>query len=132
MAFNFLVVDDSPMMRKIIIKTLKQSGLSIGEIYQAGNGQEGLDLLASNKIDIAFVDMYMPVMDGDEMVDKLRENPKTEKLPVIFISSESSTTKIEMLQKKGAGFVHKPFSAEILKEHIVNMIKVENAESSAN
>lgn len=121
MALNFLIVDDSSVMRKLIIKTLNLCGIPIGEIHEAGNGQEGLDLIAGKKIDIALVDINMPVMRGDDMVEKLRQNPKTEKLPVIFVSSDSSSSRIEILLKKSVGFVHKPFAPDALRENIMHL-----------
>ncbi|HEX30388.1 TPA: response regulator, partial [Candidatus Poribacteria bacterium] len=66
MALNILVVDDSSVMRSIIIKTLHLCGLPLGEIYQAVNGLEGLQALEENWIDLALVDINMPVMDGEE------------------------------------------------------------------
>jgi len=124
MSLNILVVDDSSVMRAMIIKTLRLSGLPLGQIHQAGNGQEGLDVLSSNWIDLALIDINMPVMNGEEMIDRLRRNPETADLPVIVVSTESSETCIEMLQKKGAVFVHKPFTPETLRETIEKMTGV--------
>lgn len=122
MALNVLVVDDSSVMRSIIIKTLYMSGLPLGEIHEASNGKEGLEVLEKNWIDLALVDINMPVMSGEEMIDHIRSNKETADLPIIVVSTESSETKIEMLQKKGAGFVHKPFTPELLREAIESMV----------
>ncbi len=130
MALNVLVVDDSSVMRGIIIKTLRLCGIPLGEIHQAGNGKEGLEVLEQNWIDLALVDINMPVMNGEEMIEKVRENPETRDLQVIVVSTESSETRIEMLQKKDIGFVHKPFSPEILRETIAEMIGGLNEDQS--
>jgi two-component system chemotaxis response regulator CheY len=61
MALNVLIVDDSAAMRSIIQKTLHLSGLEIENVYQAKNGQEALDLLEENWVDLALVDINMPV-----------------------------------------------------------------------
>jgi two-component system chemotaxis response regulator CheY len=124
MALNILVVDDSAVMRTMIIKTLRISGLPLGEIYEASNGQEGLQVLNDNWIDLALVDINMPVMSGEEMIDAARANPETADLPIVVVSTESSETRIEMLQKKGAEFVHKPFTPESLRQTIVRMTGV--------
>ena len=121
MSLNVLVVDDSAVMRSIIIKTLRLSGLPIGEVHQAANGREGLQVLDSNWIDLALVDINMPEMNGEEMLDAVRMNPDTISLPVVVVSTEGSDTRVEMLQKKGAEFVHKPFTPEILWKTIANM-----------
>lgn len=124
MALNVLVVDDSAVMRSMIIKTLKLSGVSLGEVYQAGNGKEALDVLNDNWVDLALVDINMPVMDGEQMIDAVRANPVTADLSVVVVSTESSESRIEMLQQKGAGFVHKPFTPELLRETIVGITGV--------
>lgn len=122
MALNILVVDDSSVMRSIIIKTLKLSGVPLGEIYQAGNGVEGLKMLNENWVDIALVDINMPQMNGEQMIDKIRENPELEDLKIIVVSTESSETRIENLIEKGANFIHKPFTPESLGQTIINAI----------
>src|SRR3990167_4040042 len=121
MGFNVLVVDDSSVMRAMIIRTLRLSGLSMGEIHEAANGQEGLQVLEHHWIDLALVDMNMPVMTGEEMLDRVRQNPETADLRVVIISTEGSDTRIDILRRKGVGFVHKPFTPEILRETILRI-----------
>lgn len=118
MALNILVVDDSAVMRMMIIKTLRLSGIPLGNLYEASNGVEGLQVLDNEWVDLALVDINMPVMNGEEMIDKVRENPETSDLAVVVVSTESSDARIEMLQNKGADFVHKPFTPEKLRETI--------------
>lgn len=122
MAFNILVVDDSSVMRAIIIKTLRLSQLPLGEVYEASNGQDALKVLEENWIDLALVDINMPVMDGEEMIKRLRNNPATADLPVIIVSTEGSETRIGGLVQKGAGFVHKPFTPESLRGVILKTL----------
>jgi len=122
MAINILVVDDSEIMRKMIIRTVNLCGLDIGEIYQAGNGRDGLDQLEQNWIDILFIDVNMPVMDGMEMLQKVRNNPEIKDLPILIISTESNPHRIKEISERGAGFVHKPFTPEKLREKIEEML----------
>ncbi len=126
MALNVLVVDDSSVTRAMIIKTLKIAGLPLGEIYQAANGQEGLDVLDEHWIDLALVDINMPVMNGEEMIQKLREIPEWENLPVVVVSTEGSQTRIERLQQRGAKFVHKPFAPEAIREIISEITGIDH------
>lgn len=121
MAINVLIVDDSAVVRTMILKTLGACGIDLGEAHQAGNGQAGLEELSQHWIDLAFVDINMPVMNGEEMINKVRENPLWADLPIIVVSTEGSETRIERLQQKGAYFVHKPFCPEAVRE-IVNQI----------
>ena len=122
MALNILVVDDSKVMRAIIIKTLRLSQSELGEVYEAGDGQEALKVLDDHWIDLALVDINMPVMDGGEMIERLRQNPATADLPVIIVSTEGSETRKEVLLQKGVGFVHKPFTPESLRDAILRTL----------
>ena len=126
MTFNVLVVDDSAVMRAMVIKTLNLSGLSIGEIHQASNGQEGLQVLDDNWIDLLLVDINMPIINGEEMIHRVRENPELANLAIVVVSTESSETRIDNFAQKGAGFVHKPFTPEVLKEEVLRITGVSN------
>jgi two-component system chemotaxis response regulator CheY len=129
MALNTLVVDDSTVMRSIIIKTLKLSGLPLGDISEGKNGEDGLRLLHEQWIDLVLVDIHMPVMDGEEMLTRMRKIEQYENLPVIVVSSESEPLKIERMLKLGATFIHKPFTPEILKEVIIAVTGVSNEDT---
>ena len=118
MAYNVVVVDDSAVMRAIIIKTLKLSGLAVGQIFEAANGVEALTVMDKQWVDLALVDINMPVMNGEELITRLRANPETADMPVVVVSTESSDTRIELLQQKGTGFVHKPFTPETLRNTV--------------
>lgn len=119
MAFNLLVVDDSAVMRSMITKTLKLSGIPLGQVFEAGNGEEGLSRFDEEWIDLALVDINMPIMDGETMIERLRERPDTADTPIVIVSTEGSETRIERLRKKGVYFVHKPFTPEKLREAVI-------------
>lgn len=118
MGINILVVDDSSVMRAMIIKTLRMSGLDLGEIHEAGNGAEGLDSLSRQWTDLVILDINMPVMNGEDMLKQMRESPETRDIPAIIISTEGSKTRIDRLVKLGASFVHKPFTPELIRSTI--------------
>lgn len=122
MAINVLVTDDSGVMRSMIIKSMGMCGMQLGEVYQAANGQEGLAQLAGNWIDLVFVDINMPVMNGEEMINRMKAEDATADIPIIVISTEGSRTRIEELAKQGAKFLHKPFTPERLKEVVAETI----------
>ncbi|MFN8138448.1 MAG: response regulator [Fimbriimonadales bacterium] len=121
MALNVMVVDDSAVMRSVIIKTLKMSGLAVGEIFEARNGVEGLQLLQDNWVDLALLDINMPEMNGEEMLERVRETPETSDLNVIVVSTEGSESRINHLKSLGASFVHKPFSPEQLRNVVIEL-----------
>ncbi len=130
MAINTLIVDDSGVMRSMILKTLRMTEVPLGDIHQAGNGREGLDILNDQWIDLAIVDINMPVMGGEEMIARMREDPELKEIPVIVVSTEGSRARIERLEHMGVAFIHKPFTAETVRDTINNILGLgENDES---
>ncbi len=126
MVINVLVVDDSTVMRAMIIKTMKMSGLPVGTIHQAANGKEGLEILRQHWIDLVIADINMPVMNGEEMIDQMLAHPETRDVSIIVISTEGSDTRIERLLHKGAAFVHKPFTPENIRDTVRKIMDLEN------
>ncbi len=122
MALNVLIVDDSAVMRLMIAKTLRLCGMPLGEVEQAGNGLEGLEKLEGGRFDLILVDNDMPRMGGEAMIEKVRENEGTAAIPVIVVSTDGSAAGIEMMKRRGAWFVQKPFSPEILRDRIVEVL----------
>ncbi len=122
MGINVLVVDDSAVMRTMILKTMAISGLPMGRTYQAGDGRQGLDILANHPVDLVIVDINMPVMNGEEMIDAMRERSDIKDVPIVIISTEGSQTRIERLKQKGAVFVHKPFPPEIIRDTVKSLL----------
>ena len=118
MELNVLVVDDSQVMRSMISKTMHMSGLPVGEIYQAENGQEGLEALQNNWIDLVIADINMPVMNGEEMIIRMKENLETRDIPIMVVSTEGSQKRIDRIVEKGVVFIHKPFTPEIFRDNI--------------
>jgi two-component system, chemotaxis family, chemotaxis protein CheY len=116
-AYNILIVDDSAITREVMARTCRLSGIELGEIYQAANGQEALDLLNNKWADIIFADINMPVMDGMELVEQLRKREDWERVPVVIVSTEGSKTRMEELRQLGiSGYIRKPFTPEQVSE----------------
>jgi len=67
-----LIVDDSSVMRKIVERSLRQAGLDLCKVMEAGNGAEALGILDTNPVDLILSDINMPVMDGLEFVRQLQ------------------------------------------------------------
>ena len=124
MALNILIVDDCAVMRSMIAKTIKMCGFGVGEIFEASNGQEGLKILSEKWIDLFFIDVNMPVMDGMEMLGHVRANPDLNDLPVVIVSTESNEERIKTLDQSHTAFVHKPFTPELLRKKILDMLAV--------
>jgi two-component system chemotaxis response regulator CheY len=124
MAFNVLIVDDSAVMRAMISRVVRLSGVPLGECYEASNGAEGLAAIADHWVDLVLLDVNMPVMNGEEMLERLRANPDTAHLPVIVVSTESSETRVHALERHDVAFVHKPFAPEDLRATILRVTGV--------
>jgi two-component system chemotaxis response regulator CheY len=118
MSLNVLVTDDSAVMRAMIVKTLRMSGLDIGEVWHAGNGVEALAVLESQWVDLALVDINMPVLNGLELLAEIGNRPSTAGLRTIVISTEGSDPRIAQVRASGAEFVHKPFTPEDLRDAV--------------
>ena len=122
MAFNILVVDDSETIRAIVAKTLKIAGVPVSNLYQASNGKEALETLKKEWIDVVFADINMPVMDGIEMITKIRADNALQDVNVVIISTEGSSTRLNELQDKGVkAYIHKPFTPEELNSTLINI-----------
>ncbi len=128
MALNILLVDDSATVRAVIAKTLKITGVEIGELYQAENGKEALDILADNWVDLVFADINMPVMDGVEMIEKMYEDGLLKTIPVVIVSTEGSATRVEQLKSRGvSAYIRKPFTPEVLRKVMDGIVGVQDA-----
>lgn len=132
MAFNVLVVDDSEVMRAMVVKTLRLSGVPLGDLHQAGNGADGLRVLDEQWIDLALIDINMPVMRGEEMIERIRANPTTADLPIVVVSTEGSETRIAQLREEGVEFVHKPFTPETLRATVLRIMGVNDGDYAGN
>ena len=124
MAFNVLVVDDSAVMRAMIARVVRMSGVPLDALHEAGDGAEGLRQLREHWIDLVLLDVNMPVMNGEEMLRHLRADPETAHLPVIVVSTESSETRVHALEQLGVAFLHKPFAPEDLRAIILRVTGV--------
>jgi two-component system, chemotaxis family, chemotaxis protein CheY len=124
MAIRVLIVDDSSVMRAMILKTMRMSGLPLGEVFQAGNGQEGLAVLEENQIDLVMVDINMPVMNGEEMVERMMQNSHMSSIPKLVVSTEGSESRIARLREMGTHFIHKPFTPEMILAAVQDMLEM--------
>lgn len=132
MKINVLIVEDDPAMRVLLRSTVLSADLDVEveQIFEAGNGKEGLEVLGKEKIDMMLVDIYMPVMDGLEMLDYARDHPDFANIPAIVVSSENNEDRIDAILRQGLGFVHKPLTHLLLKDKISEMIKANKQEEN--
>ena len=125
MGLNILIVDDSSLTRKAIRRIIDMIDLDAELTLEAEDGQKALEVIAENHIDLVLADLNMPIMDGMEMIFHLRGDEKTKSIPVVIVSTESSTTRVEKLLADGVNnYLHKPFTPEKLKDIITQTIGV--------
>jgi two-component system chemotaxis response regulator CheY len=119
-----LIVDDSSVMRKIVERSLRQAGLSIAQVFEAGNGADALGTLKENKVDLILCDINMPVMDGLEFVKALAGVENAMGAPVIMITTEGSEGHVVQALSAGArGYIRKPFTPDQVKEHLLPLLQ---------
>ncbi|MEI6610972.1 MAG: response regulator [Deltaproteobacteria bacterium] len=130
MSFNLLIVDDSGSMRAVIKKIVTISGFQIDKCLEANNGREALELLSTNWIDIIISDINMPEVNGLELLEQLKTNDTLKEIPVIMITTEGSSQRMQEAFERGAkGFIKKPFLPEEIKKVLYDVIGVgENGE----
>jgi two-component system, chemotaxis family, chemotaxis protein CheY len=113
MALDVLIIDDSSAVRKILTRVLAQTSLSIGNVHEAADGREALEVLKTNSVQLIFSDINMPNMDGIQFLAAMREMPAYKSTPVVMVTTEGSQTKVmEALNLGALGYVKKPFTAE--------------------
>jgi two-component system chemotaxis response regulator CheY len=120
---RILIVDDSSVMRKIVERSLRQAGLDLKEVHEAGSGSEGLDVLRRKEVDLILSDINMPSMDGLEFVRQIKAQNLALGVPVVMITTESSEEHVKQAIQAGArGYIRKPFTAEQVKERVLPLV----------
>jgi two-component system chemotaxis response regulator CheY len=118
-----LIVDDSSVMRKIVERSLRQAGITLTQVFEAGNGAEALTVLADNRVALILCDINMPVMDGLEFVKQLSGVPNAKGVPVVMITTEGSEAHVVQALSSGArGYIRKPFTPEQVKEQVIPVL----------
>lgn len=110
-----LIVDDSPTMRQLLAFALKRlSGVSITE---AANGVDGLKKITSERLDLIFTDINMPVMDGLKLVNLVRKDPALNDVPIVVISTEGAEEDRNRAFALGANeYITKPVQSPQVQE----------------
>jgi len=119
MALNILVVDDSAVMRKIIMKAISEGSFGNASISEAADGSEGLKVFDPNKFDLILADWNMPNLNGLDFIKKVREIKTSKKIVVMMITTEGSAGKMEEAMNNGAdNYITKPFTSAQLEQKL--------------
>lgn len=107
MAKTILIVDDSDSIREVVRFTLENEGYSV---LVGVDGKDALKHLNGQAIDLVITDLHMPEMDGIELIKHIRAMPEYERVPILFLTTESQTSKKMEAKDAGAtGWIIKPF-----------------------
>ena len=112
-----LVVDDAPSMRSLLVAILKSFGFI--NIYEAGDGQQAINLLEKKSINLVFCDWEMPKKDGLELFKEIQQNPKLKPIPFVLVTSMAELDKVKIAIGSGVEhYIVKPFKEDTLRGKI--------------
>lgn len=118
-----LLVDDSLMARKHIIRVLNNMGIT--QITEARNGKEGVAIFSQSEheYDLIITDYNMPEMDGGELVACIRNEINNAIIPILMVTSEENETKLSHVHQAGvSGICDKPFEPQTVKEMLYRIL----------
>lgn len=114
-----LVVDDTPANIDIVMAILGE----LDELAVALDGEEALEILEEEKPSVVLLDIVMPGIDGFEVCKRIKDNPDTASIPVVFLSGNGSEEERKKADELGAaGFLTKPIDPDALKSAIQSYI----------
>jgi two-component system cell cycle response regulator len=123
MSVKILTVDDSKTIRMVVAKAFKPFDC---EIIEAANGMEGLAAAVREKPELIILDITMPVMDGVEMLTKLKADASIKNIPVIMLTAEAGRENVLNIAKLGIrDYVVKPFKEEQLIEKAGRIVQLQ-------
>jgi two-component system, OmpR family, alkaline phosphatase synthesis response regulator PhoP len=116
---KILVVDDDPTMVKLINVNLKLNNYSVVE---ATSGEQALEVVEAEGLDLVVLDIMMPGVDGWEVLKRIRSNPETQEMPVILVTAKTQDSDVIRGWELGADeYVIKPFNPLLLVE-VIKMV----------
>jgi two-component system chemotaxis response regulator CheY len=123
MSYRILIVDDSAIVRKVMAKTIAMSGVKTDEPLQAGDGQQALDVLKKEWVDLVFLDINMPIMNGIEFMERVSKDETLKSIPVVVVSTEGSTERKDRLKELGIKvYLRKPVTPEAVATVVKAML----------
>jgi two-component system chemotaxis response regulator CheY len=114
---KILVVDDMPLMRHVLINMLRN--LKYLDLVEATDGIQALTLLKKQPFDLVITDLYMPKMDGKDLLNRMRNDEQLTSIPVLMVTCEDNSKAIKnVIAAKVSGIIVKPFSLKVLSDHL--------------
>ncbi|MFT4511808.1 MAG: two-component system chemotaxis response regulator CheY [Planctomycetota bacterium] len=124
MNYRILIVDDSPLLRATARRAVLQAGASPSQIREATNGQEALDALREEPVDVVLLDINMPVMDGFQFVEEKVRDPALADVKVALVTTEGNQKRLARMTELGVEhYLRKPFEPEELRALVEDLFK---------
>lgn len=122
MAYKILTVDDSKTIRMIVKRAFKAYNCIL---FEAENGVEGLAVAVKEKPDLIILDITMPIMNGVEMLEKIKAEKELKDIPVIMLTAESGKEYVTKVVLMGVSdYMVKPFKGDELIERVQKILKL--------
>ena len=122
--YTCLVVEDSPMMRQLLVFALNR--IRNLKVVEADDGVDGLRKLAAAKFDIVITDINMPIMDGLKLVKRIRSDVVHKDVPIVIITTEGSSEDRQRALMLGANaYITKPIQAPQVISKVKDLLKIE-------
>ena len=119
MTGTVLIVDDSAMMRKVVLRMLKMADMEFDAVIEAGDGAEALSLLRTNEVALILCDINMPVMTGLQLLQQIKDENLAANVPIVMITTENSEPQVRQAILCGArGYIRKPFTVEHIRNNV--------------
>jgi two-component system alkaline phosphatase synthesis response regulator PhoP len=127
---KILIVDDEPDLLKVILIRLKKTGY---EVFGGADGQEALELAHQIIPDLIILDVYLPIINGDDVAKKLKKDDELKHIPIILISATTITLDERAMECGADGYLTKPYEHEELIGMIESVLdKMEGAKMEKN
>ena len=125
MTFDVLIVDDSPIMRAVLRRTIEMCGHSPENLHEAADGIEALKYLRQRDIAIALLDIHMPRMNGFELVRHMSQDPRLRSVLVAVVSTDAHRRELLPFVALGVrARVRKPFSPEQVRDVFRSLVNL--------
>ena len=120
---NCLIVDDSSVMRRMVRRTMELSEVPLGQVHEANNGREALDLLATTSVDVLFTDINMPVMNGVELLQQMAGHDRWDRVLRVIISTDGSEVRRQQVSGLNVSqYVQKPVRPEAVCDVLSTLV----------
>ena len=119
-SIKIITIDDEAPIRYLIRHSLRGENY---EIFEAGNGKEGLEVIRQHKPDLVVLDVVMPEMNGYETLQAIRSDSSLAATPVLLLTGSKDKERLEQLsQSPHTDYLAKPFMIKVLKDRVNKLI----------